>query len=58
LVPLTPEPTVAGLPLSALFRAKGRLKARFQTLPALAFTIAPYLQIINYRGRFSRVGRI
>jgi hypothetical protein len=26
--------------------------------PPLAFTLAPHLQIINYRGRFSRFGGI
>jgi hypothetical protein len=35
--------------------------ARKRTVPAaprLAFTLAPHLQIINYRGRFSRFAGI
>jgi len=35
--------------------------ARKRPVPAaaaLAFTLAPHLQIINYRGRFSRFGGI
>jgi hypothetical protein len=42
----------------ALFCAKRRLNRRFRWLAALVFTIAPYLQIINYRGRFSRLAGI
>jgi hypothetical protein len=50
--------TVAGLPRSAIFQLKCRLNGHFRAQAALAFTIAPYLQIINYRGRFSRVASI
>jgi hypothetical protein len=46
------------LPRSALFRPNGRLNRHFRGPAALAFTIAPYLQIINYRGRFSRLAGI
>jgi len=35
-------------------RPAERLKSVIQAMSALAFTIAPHLQIINYHGRFSR----
>jgi len=35
-------------------RIAERLKSGDLALSALAFTLAPHLQIINYHGRFSR----
>jgi hypothetical protein len=35
--------------------AAERPKGAIPVLYGLAFTVAPHLQIINYRGRFSRI---
>jgi len=39
-------------------RAEFEQNPRFCRLPWLAFTLAPHLQTINYRGRFSPFGGI
>jgi len=56
--PTFAPPTVAVLPRSAIIRAKRRRNSRFQPTVPLASTLAPYLQMINYRGRFSPIGGI
>jgi hypothetical protein len=41
------------LRLSPFRRRKIALQAAFQPGKAACFTLAPHLQLINYRGRFS-----
>jgi hypothetical protein len=53
-----PPETVAVVPRSTEFRQKRHMNGQFRSLWPLASTIAPYLQMINYRGRFSPIGGI
>ena len=50
--------TVAAGPRSTEIWPQGHPKGQFRALSPLASTIAPYLQMINYRGRFSPIGGI
>jgi hypothetical protein len=40
---------------AALWGSSRTPKGAIPVLYGLAFTVAPHLQIINYRGRFSRI---
>jgi hypothetical protein len=53
-----PVETVAVLQLSTEFRPKCCMSRQFRPQQPLASTIAPYLQMINYRGRFSPIAGI